>query len=254
MTSLKRELGGIAFVLLAASGNAHAQTLTPSDQTPGCPSESTEPSEAGAPSEPCPAPAPQQPPPAWQGAPTGAPATEPATAESWVSSVGLAISGGGGADGFTSGTMRDVTNIGGSWNVRMALGTRLYTALELSYIGSAQGVDTFAGPPTSAVLVGNGAQGALRINATTNYFLQPFIYGGAAWRHYSLTNTDIDTPRDLSSSANVFEVPAGGGIAAYFSGVMVDVRGEYRWSWGDDLMPDTSMNRWGATGNVGYEF
>jgi hypothetical protein len=89
--------------------------------------------------------------------------------------------------------------------------------------------------------------------------LQPFIYGGAAWRHYDVTNTRFNTS-DLASSDNVFELPLGIGIAGYYySGFMLDIRGEYRWAWGNDLLntpngESVSMNRWGAMANLGHEF
>jgi hypothetical protein len=174
----------------------------------------------------------------------------------WYDTYGIAITAGGGAEGFTGSTMRNATSIGGSWNVRGTIGTRSFLALEGLYIGSAQSINAL-GLSNHAILVGNGAQGNVRLNFATHHPVQPFLFGGAAWRHYSLTNSSFNTS-DVASSQNVFETPVGLGVAAYLGGgFMFDVRAEYRWSWGGHLLAgqdDLQMDRWGVNGNLGFQF
>jgi len=175
----------------------------------------------------------------------------------WYRRVGFGFTVGGGVDDFARTAMRDLTDIGGSWNARLTIGTHSYIAGEVSYIGSAQSVDFF-GLGTNATLVGNGVQGNLRVNMTTHSMFQPYIFGGGAWRHYSLSNNDFNA-FDINTSDDVAEVPVGAGIAFNYAGFVIDARGEYRWAFGGDMVPsltndDRAMDRWGVSGNVGFEF
>jgi hypothetical protein len=179
-----------------------------------------------------------------------------------LDSVGFSLAAGGGVEGFTGNTMRSTTTDGGNWNVRAALGTRQYLAFEGSYIGSAQAIDAL-GLDRNATLVGNGVQGAIRINATTSMELQPFLFAGVAWRHYEITNADFNTS-DISDSDDVVEVPMGVGVAfKTVGGFLVDARGEFRAVTDEDLVPSlsarnandkASMHRWGVNANIGIEF
>jgi hypothetical protein len=166
------------------------------------------------------------------------------------SRMGIAIAAGGGTGGFVNDTLRNTTNVGGEWNVRATVGTRSPIAFEGSYIGSAQGINAL-GLDDDALLVGNGVQGALRLNATVDLPVQPFIYGGAAWRRYSLRNTATNLS-DVANSDDVLEIPVGVGVARN-----ADLLPEFG---NDDPLIDinntdsASMNRWGAKASVGFEF
>lgn len=176
--------------------------------------------------------------------------------------LGIALSAGAGTSGFTSDALRGAADVGGSWDVRATVGTRSLLAVEGSYIGSAQPISAL-GVDNSAMLVGNGVQGALRLNGTINAPVQPFVFAGAAWRRYDLTNTNVNTS-DISGSDDVLEIPMGLGVAARWSGLMFDARGEFRMATNEDLLPNldtdvtndsfASMHRWGVNANVGYEF
>ena len=64
---------------------------------------------------------------------------------------------------------------------------------------------------------------------------------------------------------NVLELPLGVGIAGKASGLLLDVRGEFRPAFDEDLLPEVTdgnltpagsvpMHRWGVNANIGYEF
>lgn len=176
--------------------------------------------------------------------------------------VGVAISAGAGTSGFTSDALRGSANVGGDWDVRATFGTRSLLAVEGSYIGSAQSISAL-GVDSSAMLVGNGVQGALRLNGTIDAPVQPFVFAGAAWRRYDLTNTSINTS-DIAGHDDVLEIPVGVGLSGRWNGLVLDARGEFRMATNEDLLPNldtditndsfASMHRWGVNANVGYEF
>ncbi|CAN5703684.1 hypothetical protein BH11MYX3_BH11MYX3_19980 [soil metagenome] len=168
---------------------------------------------------------------------------------------GVAVSLGGGVEGFTQTSQRNATNDGGVWNLRLAVGTRSPVAIEGAYIGSAQSINGL-GLDSNALLVGNGAQADARINLVDS-LVQPFVYGGVAWKRYSLTNTSTRTS-DLSDNDDVLEVPLGIGIASKYAGLLLDLRGEYRFSTRNDMFdataPGDRMDRFGVNANIGYAF
>jgi hypothetical protein len=140
------------------------------------------------------------------------------------------------------------------------VGTRSLISLEGSYIGSAQPISAL-GLSSGATLVGNGVQGDLRLNGTVGLPVVPFLYAGAAWRRYDLTNTTQNLS-DVRGSDDVLEIPMGAGVASHFGRAILDVRGEFRAATNEDLLPQTTglssgsanMNRWDAKATIGLEF
>jgi len=201
-------------------------------------------------------PPPPPPEPTFGGAMVPAPAPYRPENES-LAHLGIGLVVGGGVDGFTNSNMRNTTNDGGTWNVRAIIGTRSPLALEAAYFGSAQSVNAL-GLDNNALLVGNGAQGDLRLNVGGDIPVQPFVFGGVAWRRYEITNTKTNTS-DLVNNDNVLELPAGIGLAVKRYGFMAEARGEIRAAIGEDLVPNNtngseSMHRWGVNASIGYEF
>jgi hypothetical protein len=191
--------------------------------------------------------------------------TEPVVVASeapFLERYGVAFVLGGGVEGFTNDSMRASTNDGGNWDARAIFGTRDWVGFEAAYIGSAQSIDAL-GLDGNALLVGNGAQGNLRLNLTKDQLVQPFAYAGAAWRRYSLQNEGVNTSA-VSNSDDVLEIPMGVGMAYKYEGFMVDLRGEFRMATGEDLLPSLTdesgentaaeMHRWGVKANIGYAF
>jgi hypothetical protein len=271
MQTLDRLYGAIAMCTLAASGTAYAQAqpqpqqqpqpqhdtsqpgLTPSPQQQTCP-------ENVAP-ENCPVVQGEAVPPTTTTAPVYAP--PPAERyETWYERMGFGLMLGGGGSGFVGDEARAMTDVGGSWEVRGIWGTRSFVALEVSYMGSAQGINAI-GLENSAVLVGNGVTGDVRFNIIPVWYVQPFVFGGAAWRHYDVTNTNINVS-DVNDSDDVLEVPVGLGFAGYWGGFTAEIRGEYRMAWFNSLIPSIagenngsligSLDRWDATATVGLAF
>ena len=174
-----------------------------------------------------------------------------------ASRIGIEALVGGGAVGFIDSAARNTVNTGGSWDARLTFGSRLPIAIEGAYVGSAQSIEAL-GLSTNSRLVGNGVEGDLRLNFT-NYKVQPYVFGGAGWTHYQITNSATNTSSVLSSD-DVGTVPLGAGISIRpAKGFLVDVRGTYRAVF-DDTMFDritnsnNSMQNWSALGRLGFEF
>ncbi|HSK03446.1 MAG TPA: hypothetical protein VK932_19475 [Kofleriaceae bacterium] len=270
MSKFKGELWAAFIVVTMTTGTALAQS--PDDQQPimSDPVEDpTSPTQAAP--TPAPLPAQAQPPPVQVEVYTPPPAPPPpVTYESEdrggmmgsMSRVGFSLSLGGGVAHFTDDQMRDTTGIGGTWALRAAIGTKTPFGVEASYIGSAQEIDAL-GIASDAVLVSNGLQGALRLNAAIGAPVTPFLFGGAAWRRYSLANTNVNTSA-ISDKDDLFEIPVGLGIGGSFLGLGFDIRGELRYAFAEDMVPEfeagrdtggnADMHSWGVNATLGFGF
>jgi hypothetical protein len=258
--NMKLHLGTFTTLIVAMGAHAYAQPVVPADDN-SCPNPNAQCPQQGTtttttttsnpqPTTNAPPPEAYTPPPE----PTFSAAPPPSHEHYEGVPGGLAFSVGGGVDDFSKSSARAATSMGGSWTARLTLGTRSYIAGEASYIGSAQNTQNINGI-NGRTLYGNGAQGALRLNALTTYWAQPFAYGGAAWRHYSMSSG--------GNNSDVLEIPVGIGFATYMENLMLDVRGEYRFAVAKSgdmplvALADNStsqLDRWGVTGNLGYVF
>lgn len=189
------------------------------------------------------------------------PADQPVENKTMLERLGLSLAAGGGVSGFTDTSIRDTANDGGGWDVRATFGTRSFLSFEAEYIGSAQSIDAF-GLDSDAMLVSNGAQGALRVNFLRKAAVQPFVFAGVAWRRYNVTNTSTNLS-DINDEDDVLEIPAGVGLAYRWKGLLLDARGEFRAATDNDLMPrfdigglreHAAMHRYGVNASIGYEF
>ncbi len=173
------------------------------------------------------------------------------------SKFGIEATVGGGAVGFIDSAVRNTVNTGGTWDARLTFGSRLPIAIEGAYVGSAQTIDAL-GLASNTRLIGNGVEGDLRLNFT-NYMVQPYVFGGAGWTHYQITNSPTNTSSVLSSD-DVGTVPLGAGISVRpTKAFLIDVRGTYRAVFNDTMFDritssNNSMQNWGAIGRVGFEF
>jgi hypothetical protein len=170
---------------------------------------------------------------------------------------GSEVALGGGVMNFTGGTARAMTGVGGSWNVRLGIGTRSIIGAELAYLGSAQSISA-AGLDPDAVLLGNGAEAVLRLNAPIPMqygggVVEPFILGGIGWNHYSVVNDDFNTSM-VKENDSVGMVPLGAGLAASYAGFVADARFTYRLAFDEALIGSSKLHSWALTANVGREF
>lgn len=261
MTKSKGELWAVALAVCATTGTALAQTPDdPAAQDPIDPAQQAVPppvQEAQPPPPPVVQTMPQQ-------------AAEPAPydyeAEPGMMGdmrrVGFSLSAGGGVSDFTDSDMRDTTGLGGSWAVRATIGTKTPLGFEGSYIGSAQSIDAF-GLDDDAVLVSNGLQGALRLNAVIGAPITPFLFGGVAWSRFDITNADFNTSA-IEGEDDLLEIPVGLGVGGSYRGFGYDIRGELRFATNENMVPDLSagratgryadMHRWGVNATIGYGF
>jgi hypothetical protein len=230
---------------------------TPTAETPPPPPpEPTPPAEVAAPEPPPPAPAeaPVELVPATAG--VSAQAMEPQP----MSVFGVALTAGGGVTGFVENGARNAVDTGGTWDVRLTLGTRVPIGLDLAYVGSAQGMNV-AGLDTDAVLIGNGAEAALRLQYPKG-FVRPYLFGGIGWTHLSIQRTDAFITGVLRSDDEGV-VPFGLGVAfGNVNGVTFDLRATGKAAFDDELLSglqtasgqDFNMSTWAVTARIGGEF
>lgn len=254
MRKLQGELWSAGIAVALTAGTALAQSPDDTSQQPARatadPADATTPAPSPT-STPAPAPAPV---PYEHDRGTGT--------EDTLRRVGMSFSFGGGVADFTNQTMRDTTGTAGTWAVRAALGTKTPLGFEGSYIGSAQSISAL-GLDNNAVLVSNGVQGAVRLNAVIGAPITPFAFGGVAWSHYDVTNTSTNTSA-ISGTDNLLEIPVGLGVGGSWRGLGYDVRGEVRFATQADMVPELSagrddgskaaMHRWGINATLGWGF
>jgi len=177
------------------------------------------------------------------------------------SRIGIEAAVGAGAIGFTDGSTRGFTNTGTSWDARMIFGSRSPIAIEAAYVGSAQGISAL-GLDNDALLVGQGAEGNLRLNLTTRR-VQPYLFGGIGWTRYNLERTTTSTS-SVRAADDVGTVPMGVGITARLTrSFFIDARGTYRYTFYDNMLDvasssaglgDAPLQTWNASGRLGFEF
>jgi len=157
--------------------------------------------------------------------------------------------------GFFTGGARDAASDGFTWDVRLTLGTRIPVGLDVAYVGSVQEMK-LAGLDTDALLVGNGAEAAVRLQYPRG-MVRPFISGGLGWTHYSVDRTDLVA--GLSGGDSIGTVPLAVGIAVgHVNGLTFDLRATSRIAFDDDLLDQvsggSSLSSWAFTARLGAEF
>jgi peptidoglycan-associated lipoprotein len=250
--------------------NTRAVTVTACEQPASQAHAQAEPPPAAPPPEPAPEPAPQPaPPPETNVNVNVPPATPPPVmaaapapkSDKPPSVIGVQATVGGGVTGFFEQGARAFTSTGASYEARLAAGTRTHVALEAAYVGSAQNINAL-GLSTNALLLGNGAEGDLRINFTTRA-IQPYIFGGAGWTRYQLQNTPVATS-SIQSKDDTLQVPVGVGLSARAGrSFLLDVRATERFVFDDQMFNNAAsatnagnsgMRNWNVGARLGWEF
>jgi hypothetical protein len=173
------------------------------------------------------------------------------------SGIGIGILGGGGATNFVDQSMRNASNVGGTWTARVALGTRSWVGADAAYVGAAQTFNGL-GLGDNNTSIRNGLETGVRLQApfqTMSALYEPYVFGGLGWDHYRFQN-NVATA-DVNRSGNGLVVPAGVGFNMSIHGFMFDARGEYRPTFFNNFLTTsagTGLTNWSATGSVGYEF
>jgi hypothetical protein len=183
------------------------------------------------------------------------------------SGIGVSAILGGGVTGFTDKTMRNTTSdIGGLWDLRVTIGSHLPLALDVSYLGSATNIN---GLPTGdkGTLIGTTVEGALRYNVMPHFAWTPYVFAGAGWQRYDVTQTSVTlSDSGMNSQDNLLEFPLGAGLAYRMNGFVFDLRGTFRATTEADLVLKTPMvtaptssdfapmHTWEASAALGYEF
>jgi hypothetical protein len=185
------------------------------------------------------------------------------------SGIGVSAILGGGVTGFTDKTMRDTTSsLGGLWDLRVTIGSHIPLALDVSYLGSAMNIN---GLPSgrNGTLVGTTVEGALRYNVLPHYAWNPYVFAGAGWQRYDVTQTNVTlSDSGMNDKDNLLEIPMGAGLAYRRGGFVGDIRGTFRATSAPDLVlkapidptiaPTNSdfaaMHTWEASAAVGFEF
>jgi hypothetical protein len=218
--------------------------------------------EAAAPVEPVPSPAETEPVPnvaPMNAAP--APAYEAGAYAPYGSRFGFAMIVGGGYTDFSNSNARSLTSAGGSWDARVIGGTRSFVGFEAAYVGTANSIHTLFGTNNST-LISNGLEGALRINvpiALREHLLEPFVFGGVGWAHYSISNNNNLATSDFATATDdVMTVPLGTGFAYTYRALTLDARVSWTPTYYNNLLNTTSgsnrLDHWGAGGHLGVAF
>ncbi len=183
--------------------------------------------------------------------------------EGMQSGVGVSTILGGGVIGFTDQTVRDAvaTDVAGSWNLRVALGSHTPIAFEAGYLGAAANIDTLTGAERHT-LVGTTVEGALRFNVLPHEAWTPYGFAGVGYQRYDITGNLSLADSGMNESDNAIVFPLGAGLAYRdTSGLVIDVRGTFRPTTDNDLVLENMnsatyapLHAWEASAGLGYEF
>lgn len=154
---------------------------------------------------------------------------------------------------FTKDAVKDSFDVGGTWDVRLGVGSRFYVGGELAYVGSAR-----RGVGSTSNLMLNGAEAVLRLQypyVTGKWLVEPFAFGGIGWSRASLNKA----PAGLKDSDDIGVVPFGAGVTLGYEHFLVDVRFTYRSTFSEDLalgvnQAPLNLQQWAVGASVGYEF
>jgi hypothetical protein len=177
--------------------------------------------------------------------------------------IGITLGIGGGVTNFTGSDMNAAVDLGGSWEVRSTIGTRLFLAGELAYVGSRRNVSMpgVTGAADKPHVFAHGMEGALRAQypyLTGSWLIEPFAFGGLGWTHMRVDGA-VPAGSALRTSDDILVVPFGAGLSVIWNNVFIESRFTYRATFNEDLLARADgtaagMGNWGVGALVGYEF
>jgi hypothetical protein len=170
---------------------------------------------------------------------------------------GIGLTVGGGVTDFVDKDSRNLANVGGTWEARLAYGTRRVIGAEVGYVGSAANLRT-SGVSDNARLLGTSVEGNLVFGSSFGK-VRPYVFGGVGASRYKIVNTEFNDS-NLKDQETAFYVPVGVGIGLRAMGVLFDIRGTMRPAFRDELQREVTgdqsarLSSWAATARLGWEF
>jgi hypothetical protein len=177
-----------------------------------------------------------------------------------LSRFGMTLAAGAGVTDFVESSTRDVTHTGGSWDLRLAFGTRRVLGLEFSYVGGANTIRGLGLDTAETKLIRNGLEAAMRLNAPLylkDTLLEPYFAGGFGWNGYRITNTTTPTASASPTDANTFAIPLAVGFAVGYKGFVADARTTIRPTYHQSTLRNEgsdALTNWDLGGMIGFEF
>lgn len=173
-----------------------------------------------------------------------------------ITPIGLAVDVGGGMHTFVDNGLDEVVSTGGAWEARLTVGTRTFLGGEIAYVGTANPLNNTIGfdLDESAILVSNGVEGLLRVNAMLDEW-QPYAVAGYTYRRFTVQNTDFAVA-SVEDGSDQHEIPVGVGLAYRFRGFIADGRFMVHPAVSSELQPtsETLPTALSLVGKVGFEF
>jgi hypothetical protein len=147
--------------------------------------------------------------------------------------VGVTAEVGGGVTGGTGKGLHDA-GAGLLWTARLAIGSRRSFALELDYLGTADGT-----------LSTSVAEATWRVQPWPRGMWSPYAFAGVGWRHTALVAASM-TIAEPGVADESLAVPFGAGVQLRDPhGLVVDVRGAFHAG---------ASDAWEASTVLGLEF
>src|SRR5262249_50375380 len=136
------------------------------------------------------------------------------------SGIGVSVLLGGGITGFTEKAVRNRTaSVGGLWDLRVTIGSRIPLGLDVSYVGTATDINSGLLPGQSGTLIGTAVEGAVRWNILPHFTWNPYLFLGVGWQRYDVTGTHVTLAiNGMNDSDNLVEFPMGAGLSYRMGG------------------------------------
>lgn len=177
-----------------------------------------------------------------------------------LSDFGMTVAAGGGVTDFLSEGARQVTDVGGTWDIRMAFRTRRVVGFEASYVGGANVVHGLGLQTTHTKLIRNGVEAMVRLNLPRTHgdtLLEPYVAGGVGWNGYRITNVETGSASVSPNGQSTLAVPLAAGFVTGYKGFVADLRGTFRPTWGQSTLRGVgtaALTNWDVGAMVGFEF
>jgi opacity protein-like surface antigen len=181
--------------------------------------------------------------------------------------IGFNLSAGGGVVDFADNAAKNLTRIGGMWDVRFIIASHYWLAGEVAYVGTVNGVNNvMAQFAPGGFIVGSAVEFDARLQIPLSWSpVRPYGFFGVGWNNYTLTGEDFRNPLAINHSDNSVVLPYGGGIEWDITDhVDLDTRFTYRALFGEDLLHTNvngipgvgsqGMSQWSWSARLGYTF